>query len=107
LLFSLGFALLGDSTLIRFLIASLLAASACQHEPSKPGAAPSGIAAFTRHSRFVDAKISPKGTYLAAISTEQGKRAMTIIDLKARKIASRSTPPSSRPAPSPGPTTSG
>jgi hypothetical protein len=35
---------------------------------------PAGIAVFTRSSRFVEAKISPGGAYLAAIRLEGGKR---------------------------------
>src|SRR5258708_30686534 len=57
-----------------------------------PSAAPNGIAAFTRHNRFVDAKISPKGTYLAGISTEGGKRWLSIVDLANRKLASTFRP---------------
>jgi dipeptidyl aminopeptidase/acylaminoacyl peptidase len=49
---------------------------------------PTGIAAFARHARFVDAKISPKGTYLAAISNEGGKRSLAFIHLATRKVAS-------------------
>src|SRR5438270_293663 len=54
--------------------------------------APIGIAAFTSHSRFVDAQISPKGTYLAAVSVEGGKRALKVVDLKARKLVSAFKP---------------
>jgi dienelactone hydrolase len=74
------------------LAASSLFAAGCQHaeQPATRAvaSAPAGISAFTRHSRFIDAKISPGGSYLAAISTEGGKRALTIFDLKLRKPAS-------------------
>lgn len=82
--------------LVLFLFLSIVS---CKHAgqaegPAAPvtAPAPSGIAAFTRHSRFVDAKISPKGTYLAAISTEGGKRWLSIVDLKSRKLASSFRP---------------
>lgn len=54
--------------------------------------APHGIAAFARHSRYIDAKISPKGTYLAAIIRENGKRALAVVNLKTRKLASAFNP---------------
>jgi hypothetical protein len=76
-----------------------LALPSCKHggsadaKASRAAAAePQGIAAFTRHSRFVDAKISPNGTYLAAISVEGGRRSLGIIDLANRKIASAFKP---------------
>jgi hypothetical protein len=47
-----------------------------------------GIAAFARQDRFVAAKISPQGTYLAAISNEGGKRTLVFIDLATRKVTS-------------------
>ncbi len=80
-------------------LTSSLSLLSCKHGGSaQPGQArapePKGIAAFTRHSRFVDAKISPKGTYLAAITAEGGKRSLAIVDLKTRKLA-----PVLRPAP--------
>jgi len=48
----------------------------------------SPIVAAARHAKFVDAKISPKGTYLAVIGQERGKRTLMFIDLKTRKFAS-------------------
>jgi dienelactone hydrolase len=54
-------------------------------EPAGP-AAPTGIAAFSNHARFVDAKISPKGTWLAAISEEGGRRSLTFVNLADRKL---------------------
>lgn len=74
----------------RALLASLCLAIACQH--AQPRTAPVGLAGFARHSRFVDAKISPGGTYLAAISTDGGHRALSIVDLKTRKLASTFNP---------------
>jgi dienelactone hydrolase len=79
--------------------ASLLASLGCTHAAttprpagSSPAAAPQGIEAFTRHSRYVDAKLSPKGTYLAAVILEKGKRALAVVDLKTRKLASTFNP---------------
>jgi len=68
---------------------------ACSHStPSTPSTSsiagegpPTGIAAFTRHDRFVDAKISPKGRYLAAVSLDAGKRWLTFINLATRKLS--------------------
>jgi hypothetical protein len=45
-----------------------------------------------RSGPFVDAKISPKGTYLAGISTEGGKRWLSIVDLANRKLVSTFRP---------------
>jgi dipeptidyl aminopeptidase/acylaminoacyl peptidase len=53
---------------------------------------PAGVAAFSRNSRFIDAKISPGGKYFAAISTEGGKRTLVIIDIKTRKPAAAFRP---------------
>lgn len=47
-----------------------------------------GIAAFARHDRFVEPKISPKGTYIAAVGIEGGKRTLAFIHLATRKITS-------------------
>lgn len=71
----------------------LLLAAACQHAepvsfPANVTPSASAIEPFTRFSRFVSAKLSPHGTYVAAISTEHGKRALSIIDVKNRKVAS-------------------
>jgi dipeptidyl aminopeptidase/acylaminoacyl peptidase len=84
-------------TLLASTLGLLLSEHASSAEPghaadSSSSRPPVGIAAFTRHSRIVDAGISPKGTYLAAISVEGGKRWMTVIDLKARKPASTFNP---------------
>jgi dipeptidyl aminopeptidase/acylaminoacyl peptidase len=74
-------------------LASCLAFFSCKHPQSRnvEGAAPpdpTGIAVFTRHSRFVEAKISPGGTYLAAIRLEGGKRTLAFVDLRNHKLAS-------------------
>ena len=74
-------------------LASCVALFSCKHAQSRnvEGAAlpdPAGIAVFTRSSRFVEAKISPGGTYLAAIRLEGGKRTLTFVDLRNRKLAS-------------------
>lgn len=54
--------------------------------------APSGLAAFTTHSRFTEAKISPRGTYLAAISQQGGRRSLVFVNLLTRKPASSLNP---------------
>lgn len=75
-------------------LASLLAAASLavaappgaeRRDADRP-AEPAGIAVFTRHARFVDAKISPKGNYLAVISTERGRRSLVFLDLAARQV---------------------
>ncbi len=60
--------------------------------PPGPEPAPVGIARFTRHARFVEAKLSPKGTYLAAISQKEGKRTLVVVKLATRQIASQLRP---------------
>src|SRR5262249_50342530 len=64
----------------------LLAAARAGAEP--PVEAVSPIEAAARFPKFVEAKISPKGSYLAVIGQEGGKRTLVFIDLKSRKIAS-------------------
>lgn len=54
--------------------------------------APSGLAAFTTHPRFTEAKISPRGTYLAAISQQAGRRSLVFVNLLTRKPASSLDP---------------
>ena len=82
----------------KFLLVLCISLASCKHgDSASPGSAsaattPTGIAAFARHSRFVDAKISPKGTYLAAISTEGGKRSLAIVDLVNHKLSSAFRP---------------
>lgn len=78
---------------VRFLLIAL-AISACRHaDPAPPRSpVPTGLEVFTRHSRFVDARISPGGSYLAAVSTDGGKRSLVFIDLRTRKLASRFSP---------------
>jgi len=60
--------------------------------PGAGAAAPKGPAAFTRHARFVEAKISPKGTYLAAIENEGGKRTLVFIDVAKRAVITNVKP---------------
>jgi acetyl esterase/lipase len=70
---------------------SILALQSCSHAgpaPVKPAGDPTGVAAFTAFSRFVDAKISSNGTYLAAIRIDEGKRSLGFIDLVTRKLVS-------------------
>ncbi|HET7788784.1 MAG TPA: S9 family peptidase [Myxococcales bacterium] len=64
---------------------------ACQHAAPAPAAAaaaePSGIAAFTRDAALITAKVSPKGTWLATLSEESGKRSLAFLNLSTRKIS--------------------
>ncbi len=85
----------------RIVLASIVAlvASPAAAPPAKAAAKappapvePSGIAAFTRHARFVDARISPKGTYLAAVSVEGGKRSLAFVNLATRQFTWRLKP---------------
>jgi dipeptidyl aminopeptidase/acylaminoacyl peptidase len=73
---------------------SLLGRGASATDGSGAAKASSRVAPFSRHARFVDAKISPDGTYLAAISNQHGKRALGILNLKTRKLASAFNPDS-------------
>ena len=83
------------------LLVVFLTVASCTHAgpasapPAEFAFAAASVAPFTRHAGFVDAKISPKGTYLAAISTEGGKRWLSIIDIAHRKVASGFRPPES------------
>jgi len=52
-----------------------------------PTATPTGLAVFTRHDHVVDARISPGGTYLAAVTADGGRRGLAIIDLAHRKLS--------------------
>jgi dipeptidyl aminopeptidase/acylaminoacyl peptidase len=79
---------------------TLFLIAACSHagpaavpESATPRPAQPSIADFARFSRFVDAKISPGGSYLAAVSMENGHRALSIVDLKTRKTAPGINPP--------------
>ncbi len=75
------------------LVASAEPRSAAAAAPEVAGAPPpSGVAAFSRHSRFVEAKISPKGTYLAAISQEDGRRSLVFVNLAKRAFVWRLKP---------------
>jgi dipeptidyl aminopeptidase/acylaminoacyl peptidase len=68
--------------------ALLLSTTAIAAESAKP-AAPTGMARFTSHERFVDAKISPKGTWLALVTVESGRRTLVFLNLADRKIGSK------------------
>lgn len=77
---------------LRFLLVAL-AMAGCRHaDPAPRNSVPVGLEIFTRHSRFVDARISPGGRYLAAIATDGGRRAVVFIDLRTRKLASTFRP---------------
>jgi dipeptidyl aminopeptidase/acylaminoacyl peptidase len=51
------------------------------------GALPSNVQAFARHAKFIDAKISPKGTYLAAVVNDGGKPSLVFINLVNRQVS--------------------
>ncbi|HZX95922.1 MAG TPA: prolyl oligopeptidase family serine peptidase [Myxococcales bacterium] len=69
---------------------ALLAAAAllasCKHVETGSSAAPSGIAVFSRDPQFISVKVSPKGTYLAALSEESGQRSLSFIEQASHKI---------------------
>ncbi len=44
--------------------------------------APSGVAAFSRHAGAYGARMSPNGTYVAAVRMEEGKRLLLFLDLR-------------------------
>lgn len=76
-------------------VALAAATLACGCRPTRgpdpvPGAAapaaPTGIARFTRFPQYERAKISPQGTYLAVTALDAGKRSLTFIDLRSRKV---------------------
>jgi dipeptidyl aminopeptidase/acylaminoacyl peptidase len=87
-------------------LATLLAALASLAVPAQPGAAeprttppaatapaePTGLARFVRHPRFFEAKISPNGTYLAAVTLSGGIRTLAFVNLATRAFVSRITP---------------
>ncbi|MGE5048976.1 MAG: alpha/beta hydrolase family protein [Deltaproteobacteria bacterium] len=63
---------------------------ACQHAapvPASAAAEPTGIAAFSRDPTFLTAKVSPKGTYLATLSEESGRRSLSFVNLSTRKVS--------------------
>ncbi len=61
-------------------------------EKVAPPPDPTGPARFTSHARFVDAQLSPKGTWLAVVSVEGGKRSLSFIRLADRKMTGRLAP---------------
>jgi dipeptidyl aminopeptidase/acylaminoacyl peptidase len=71
--------------------AALSLLATCAQAPKRAGP-PAGIAIYSRHSQFVEAKISPKGTYLAAISVEGGQRSLSFLRLATRELVSRLSP---------------
>ncbi len=66
----------------------------CQHAPKTPSPDPTGIAAFTRFSKYVNAKISPNGTYLGVVIHENGRRSLDFIEVKTGQISFGLTPDS-------------
>jgi dienelactone hydrolase len=55
-------------------------------------AVPTGIAAYSQHAKYGMAKISPKGTYLAIITVDNGISSLEILNLAAHKSSARITP---------------
>jgi hypothetical protein len=43
------------------------------------------IADFTRHQRYLDARMSPGGTYVAALQIERGRRSLVFVEVATRK----------------------
>src|SRR5258708_7795795 len=77
----------------------LLLLASCSHPPagaptgSVSGSAnPEGVAAFSRHAQVLEAKISPKGTYVAIVSDQTGKRTLSFIRLADRSVTFRLEP---------------
>src|SRR4029077_17679883 len=76
---------------IRIPLTALLAlAASCKHADtaSLRGAAsdPTGLAMFTRSAKVKTAKVSPRGTFVAVLSEENGKRALTFLKPATREI---------------------
>jgi len=66
-------------------------AASCKHvessaSPLVPQSEPTGLAVFTRPAMVTAAKLSPKGTFVAALSEEGGKRTLSFIRLATRQI---------------------
>jgi dipeptidyl aminopeptidase/acylaminoacyl peptidase len=81
----------GTSMNIRIpLIALVTLAAACKHaEPASARATssdPTGLAMFTRSAKVKTAKVSPKGTYVAIFSEEDGKRTLTFLKAATHEI---------------------
>ncbi|HEY2030644.1 MAG TPA: alpha/beta fold hydrolase, partial [Myxococcales bacterium] len=73
---------------LRLLALCALLAAACQHTEQAgipQTASTAGLADFVRFEKFADAKLSPRGKYVAAITTENGNRELMVIDVKSRK----------------------
>ena len=76
-----------------FAMAAVLAS--CKHSGSTSvvaSAEPTGTAAFSRFGKFVNARISPKGTYLAVVVSDGGKNSLGFINLTTRQFSSGLTP---------------
>jgi dienelactone hydrolase len=72
----------------RLALAAALALSAAAGSAAEAPAAPAptGLARFTLHDRFVEASLSPKGRYLAAIALRGGRRSLVVVELATRKV---------------------
>src|SRR5438132_1590444 len=72
------------------LIAVLALAASCKHadtaSPRAVSSDPTGLAMFTRSAKVKTAKVSPKGTFVAVLSEENGKRALTFLKPAMREI---------------------
>jgi dipeptidyl aminopeptidase/acylaminoacyl peptidase len=73
----------------RLLALALLLTFSCKHadpmSPFKVQSAPTGVAVFTQSPKVKTAKVSPKGTYVATLSEEGGKRALAIVNVATRQ----------------------
>src|SRR5205807_4970994 len=79
-----------SSAPMRIFVPLIVVLAACQHAAPAPAhrGPPVGIQVFSRHAQFTEARISPGGSYLAAIRLDEGKRSLIFIDLKTSKLAS-------------------
>ncbi|WP_440223162.1 alpha/beta hydrolase family protein [Dokdonella sp. MW10] len=65
---------------------AIVAALLCGILAPQAFAAPPTLEEFARHARIHDAKLSPKGDYLAAVSTIEGQRSVSVIRLSDNKV---------------------
>ncbi len=66
------------------LLAAASEAAAAEASPPPP---PTSLQVFTRHDHIVDARISPGGSYLAAVTMDGGRRGLAIVDLAHHKLS--------------------
>jgi len=73
------------------LILSCLLAASCKHAETNASAStaatpPLGLSAFTRSAQVETAKLSPKGTFVATLSEEGGKRSLAFVKLATHEL---------------------